>query len=138
MSVKYTLHPVERDAPEVEANLPPVWVIGAEDGGVTDYMFIGEEDIEPLRDLLARFLNTGEHDGEISHYEVSGRWLTIGEAVELAATRLETLDPRRIRYAAEHGHIDGARRTGRDWLLPQSSFLGWLSDRPKPGPKPKE
>jgi hypothetical protein len=75
-------------------------------------------------------------DGEIDRYEVSGRWITIPEAVELAAERLKTLEPRTVRYAAERGHIDGAKRRGRDWLLPEGSFLGWLTDRPKPGPKP--
>lgn len=65
-----------------------------------------------------------------SHDEMS-----IPEAEAYAAEVEEPVPARTIRYAAKNGFISGARKVGRDWLIPYDGFEHYLANRPKPGPK---
>lgn len=51
---------------------------------------------------------------------------------EEAAGRLNTY-PRRVRYWCERGHLPGAEKKGRDWLIPESALAGFTP--PKQGRK---
>ena len=61
--------------------------------------------------------------------------MTVGEAESFAAEAGEPVKARAIRLAAARGDIPGARRVGRDWLIPYEGFNHYLDHRPKPGPK---
>jgi hypothetical protein len=99
---------------------------------------VGEDwEIEFLYNLLGEYLQTKQVTGQISDLDeqIGMPWLTIGEAVSLSAQYGEEISSRTIRWAASHGFIRAAQKSGRDWRFPKSSFLGWLSNRPKPGRK---
>lgn len=127
----FTLHVIESDPP-----LEPLKVILPDDG--TDGMVIGEDhEVRALYNLLETYLKTGTHDGEIPDYheQLGGIWLTSCQAVDLAARQGIEIPERTITWAALHGFIRGASKSGRDWRFPQRMFLHWLSHRPKPGRK---
>ncbi len=60
---------------------------------------------------------------------------TVVEAVAYTREVGEPVTGRAIRYAAAHGFIPGARRAGRDWLIPFAGLNHYLDHRPKRGPK---
>ena len=61
--------------------------------------------------------------------------MTAGEAESYAREVGEPVTARAIRHAASAGHIPGARKAGRDWLIPYEGFNHYLDNRPKPGRK---
>ena len=61
--------------------------------------------------------------------------MTIDEAMTFARDAGEPVTERGIRYAAAEGFIPGARKKGRDWLIPYEGFDYYLDHRPKPGRK---
>lgn len=103
------------------------------------YLLLGERwQVEIVRDLLTRYLETGETAGEIDYLaeELGHRWLTVPDAVALAKRLTdEDIPCVTIRTAARTGHIRKAKKAGRDWTFAQMRFLQWLRNRPKPGPK---
>lgn len=65
------------------------------------------------------------------------RPLTTTEALALAHQEGQQLSARGLRKALASGYIPGARRYGRDWLMPLEGLMAYLHNRPKRGPKPK-
>ena len=63
--------------------------------------------------------------------------MTIAQAVEFARKKGKTITGRGIRKAAASGYILGARKLGRDWLIPRDGFVHYLNNRPKRGPVAK-
>ncbi|KKM08408.1 hypothetical protein SY88_23760 [Clostridiales bacterium PH28_bin88] len=61
---------------------------------------------------------------------------TIDQAVEYTAEVGEPVSPRGLRLACARGYIPGARKIGRDWLLPYEGINYYLDNRPRPGRKP--
>lgn len=55
--------------------------------------------------------------------------------IALAAV-ISGITTRGIRLAAARGYIPGARKAGRDWLIPYSGLSHYLDNRPKRGRKP--
>lgn len=64
--------------------------------------------------------------------------MTVDQAEDYAREVGETATARGIRLAAKNGYIPGARKIGRDWLIPYGGFNQYLDNRPKPGRKPKD
>lgn len=62
--------------------------------------------------------------------------MTVGQAEEFAREVGEKASARGIRLAAKRGYIPGARKAGRDWLIPYEGFNHYLDHRPRPGRKP--
>lgn len=62
--------------------------------------------------------------------------MTVAEAEEYAEEVGERVTSRGIRFAANRGYIPGARKLGRDWLIPYEGFNAYLDNRPNPGPQP--
>jgi hypothetical protein len=65
-----------------------------------------------------------------------GEEMTIAQAEEYAAEVGEPVTGRAIRHAAKAGYVPGARKNGRDWLIPYEGINHYLDNRPKPGRKP--
>lgn len=63
--------------------------------------------------------------------------VTVQQAEEYAREVGETITRRGIRKAAKNGHIPGARKAGRDWLISFRGFKHYLDNRPRRGPKPQ-
>ena len=61
--------------------------------------------------------------------------MTVPEAEDFAKSAGEPVAGRTIRHAAAAGYIPGARKLGRDWLIPCEGFNYYLDNRPKPGRK---
>lgn len=61
--------------------------------------------------------------------------MTVAQAEQFATEAGEKATARTIRQAAEHSYIPGARKIGRDWLIPYEGFNHYLDNRPKPGRK---
>lgn len=59
--------------------------------------------------------------------------ITVAEAVALAESMGQSITDRTIRLAADNGYIPGARKVGRDWLLPRYGLVHYLENRPRPG-----
>jgi len=119
-----------------EPNLEPLKVILPKDG--THGLIIGEDwEVRQVFEMLKTYLENGTHDGQIADYhpQLGSKWLTAGEAETLAMEHGYSANLRTIRWAAAHGFIKGAEKRGRDWNIPQTKFLHWLSNRPKPGKK---
>lgn len=129
----FIIHAIKPDEPGLE----PLKAILPKDG--TRGLVIGEDwEVRALYKLLEEYLETGKHSGQIDDYDeqLGAVWLTIGEAVVLADRYGQSGIPERtIRWAASHGFIHGAQKQGRDWRFPQSMFMYWLRNRPKPGRK---
>lgn len=64
--------------------------------------------------------------------------MTVEQAEDYAREVGELVSRRGIRLAARNGYIPGARKAGRDWLIPYDGFNHYLDDRPKPGRKPNK
>lgn len=54
--------------------------------------------------------------------------MTVSEAAIIAG-----VTDKAIRLAADRGDIPGARKLGRDWLIPYDGLNHFLDHRPKPG-----
>lgn len=65
------------------------------------------------------------------------RDMTIEQAESFASAAGEPVAGRTIRHAAAAGYIPGARKSGRDWLIPYEGFNHYLDNRPKRGRKAK-
>lgn len=63
--------------------------------------------------------------------------MTAKQAEEYAREVGERVTARGTRLAAKNGYIPGARKIGRDWLIPYDGFNHYLDNRPKRGPKTK-
>lgn len=61
--------------------------------------------------------------------------MTADQAESYAREVGESVTARAIRYAAAHGFIQGARKIGRDWLIPYEGMNNYLDNRPKRGRK---
>jgi len=61
--------------------------------------------------------------------------MTVGQAENYAHEVGEKATARGIRLAAKNGYIPGARKIGRDWLIPYDGMNHYLDNRPKPGRK---
>lgn len=68
--------------------------------------------------------------------QLSGE-MTVEQAEDYSREVGEPITRRNIRLAASHGYIHGARKIGRDWLIPYDGYNHYLDNRPKRGPKPK-
>lgn len=122
----YTVHPFDPgpDSPTMYAI-----IADGEDGFV-----VGERhEVQDLTDRLCLFLSADTHDGEISHLDerLGWRWLTTTEAAEQYS-----IAPQVITYNCREGYIRHAQMVNGRWRFPQTTFLAWLKNRPKPGPKP--
>jgi hypothetical protein len=114
-------------------------VIVLPDGGLLDatswvlmaYQVVRATEVE--YQLLRRWLSL------VSFFLTGGNQhdMAVEEAVDLAAHREQWVTARAIRLAAKRGHIPGAKKVGRDWLIPYDGFSHYLDHRPKPGRKPK-
>lgn len=62
--------------------------------------------------------------------------MTVDQAVDFAHEVGEAVTGRGVRFAAKRGYIVGARKAGRDWLIPYEGYNQYLDDRPKRGRKP--
>lgn len=63
--------------------------------------------------------------------------MTIEQAMDYSREVGVTITDRNIRLAAKNGYIPGARKIGRDWLIPYDGYNHYLDNRPKRGPKVK-
>ena len=127
---QFTLHIIP------EAGEEPLKVILPKDG--THGLVIGEDwEVKQIVKMLNDYLEHNKHDGEIPSYhpQLGTKWIIADEAEVLASNNGFSVKLRTIRWAAAHGFIRGAEKRGRDWQFPQSSFLYWLDNRPKPGRK---
>lgn len=61
--------------------------------------------------------------------------MNVGEAEKYAREIRKEVTGRGIRFAARRGYISGARKLGRDWLIPYEGLRHYLYNRPKRGPK---
>lgn len=61
--------------------------------------------------------------------------MTVEEAVEYAQSIDAKATHSGVQRAAQNGHIYGARKIGRNWVIPLDGLVAYLEDRPKPGPK---
>ncbi len=61
--------------------------------------------------------------------------MTVAQAEDYAHEVGEKVTGRAIRHAAKEGYIPGARKSGRDWLIPYEGMNHYLDNRPKRGPK---
>lgn len=61
--------------------------------------------------------------------------LTANQAACVATDLGSKVTVRAIRHAAGAGYIPGARKAGRDWLIPYEGLNHYLDNRPKRGPK---
>lgn len=64
--------------------------------------------------------------------------MTVEQAEDYAKEVGEPVSRRGIRKAAKNGYIPGARKIGRDWLIPYEGFNHYLDNRPERGPKPSK
>lgn len=61
--------------------------------------------------------------------------MTITQAVSYVTELHESVSVRGLRQAAHAGNIPGARKIGRDWLIPYEGLNYYLDNRPRRGPK---
>jgi hypothetical protein len=77
----------------------------------------------------------GKVGGKPSVPSQAANEMTIDQAVNYAHEMGEQVSARGLRLAAERGYIPGARKVGRDWLIPYDGLNHYLDNRPKPGRK---
>jgi hypothetical protein len=122
--ITWTLHPTNDNNDE-----PPFYAILPNDG--THGLLIGElADVRAITDRLIAFLDTNEHDGQISHldHQLGYRWLTVSEAAEQYDIPRST-----ITLACRKSQIDGAKkRDKKTWIVPEVTFRHWLMRRDRP------
>lgn len=78
----------------------------------------------------------GKIGGEPPVVGMAANEMTADQAEEYAREVGESVSARGVRFAARHGYIPGARKIGRDWVIPYEGFNQYLDNRPKPGRKP--
>lgn len=78
----------------------------------------------------------GKIGGEPPVAGMAANEMTADQAEEYAREVGETVSARGVRWSARHGHISGARKVGRDWVIPYEGFNQYLDNRPKRGRKP--
>lgn len=61
--------------------------------------------------------------------------ITMAEATELADGRYSRPH---ITRATRDGDIPGAIRIGQMWLIPRATFIDWLNEDRRPGPKTED
>jgi hypothetical protein len=61
--------------------------------------------------------------------------MNVNQAEDYAREVGEPVTARAIRLAADRGYIPGARKVGRDWLIPYEGFNHYLDNRPRRGRK---
>lgn len=59
--------------------------------------------------------------------------LTVEQAAKYARMREQQVSERGLRMACQSGNIPGARKMGRDWMIPLSGIKQYLDRRPRPG-----
>jgi len=131
MDKPFTLHIMITDP-----GLEPLKVILPNDGH--QGFVIGEDwEVKFLYKIIGDYINTGIHNGEIPDYheQLGTKWMTVGEAADFAILQGFYIPKRTIRWAASHGYIEGSEKFGRDWRFSQRTFLHWVKNRPKRGPK---
>lgn len=64
--------------------------------------------------------------------------MTVEQAKDYAREVGERVTGRGIRKAAKNGYIPGARKIGRDWLIPYKGINYYFGNRPPRGPKPSK
>ena len=113
------------------------WAILVDD--LTDGFVIGKwGEVTQFYASLKRLIETGQADEETHHLDerLGVVWISVTEASEFANYRLDTvISERAIRYACERGEIFKAEKQGKEWRFPWRTFLNWMRNRPKPGPK---
>lgn len=138
MDNRYTLHHIKDDPHEA-----PMYALICEDE--TGYVLGERDEVIEIAGILAQFLETGEHAGDIEAYDerLGLPWLTISEAADKAHEETgEHVPAVTIRKAAERGAagessgIIGATNRSGIWKVPIRQFRYWLQNRPKPGPQP--
>jgi hypothetical protein len=77
-------------------------------------------------------------DWDYPTYWTDASEMTVAEAESYAVEVGESVTGRAIRHAAKEGYIPGARKLGRDWLIPFAGMYHYLDNRPKPGRKTAE
>ncbi|HLE30369.1 MAG TPA: hypothetical protein VI793_19760 [Anaerolineales bacterium] len=126
-ALKITLHPII-DGSHSE----PLYALAAADPADPadgQVMILGSRaDLKRIAAKLTRLLDGGRHDGEISDVDerLGRKWITIPEAVVLAAELGHATSAPSIRRACALGNIADAQRQGRDWRMAQARFLAWL------------
>ncbi len=63
--------------------------------------------------------------------------INIPQALEYCRDLGKPVTARGLRKACAAGHIPGARKIGRDWVMPYRGINHYLDFRPKPGRKRK-
>ena len=83
-------------------------------------------DIEDVREGGDDVADLAGAKWDISH------WITIPQALALAKEQGILISRNSVIHAAGQGNIYGASKQGRDWLMPRSEFLAWVSYRHRP------
>jgi len=127
-ALKITLHPVV----DGSVDEPLYALISADPGAPGDdeqvMILSSRADLKRVGAKITRLLDGNRHDGEISDVDerLGRKWITIPEAVALAAELGHATSAPSIRRACALGNIADARRQGRDWRMAQARFLAWL------------
>lgn len=126
--LKITIHTID-----MHDDREPLPVIVTEDSttpGEYHHLALEKEELAELRRIIGAYLTTGDHAGMIDEgaEQLGFRWLTVSEAVELAADNGYSISRPSVRRACARGKIRKAARQGRDWRFPQSTFLWWLAN----------
>ena len=126
-ALKISLHPViDGSADE------PLYALVSNDPGAPgdgQVMILGSRaDLKRVGARITRLLDGGLHDGTLSDVDerLGRKWITIPEAVMLAAELGQATSAPSIRRACALGNISDAQRRGRDWRMAQARFLAWL------------
>ena len=100
--------------------------------------FVGSADDIQALVLAAKTLTQTSRSLAADDPRLDAWWLSIAEAVTLAAALGRSVEAVTIRVAARLGKIPGAKRDGRDWRFPRAGFVYWLQHgEHRPGRKPK-
>ena len=115
----------------------PQWAILTDDH--TDGFVIGEwGSVAKLYQTLKELVENGKAE-EVNELDerLGHPWMAAQEAAKFADERMGiSITARAIRYACDRGEIRHATKDAQ-WRMPQQSFVSWLRNRPKPGPKPR-
>lgn len=128
----YTVHPIDQPG---ERDLAPLYALICSDG--TGYALGTLAEVEEIAGKLNRLIDTAEHDGSIDQLDerLGWRWLTIRQAVELAADETgQDVPPVTIRRACAAGNIGGAKKEAGAWRMPAVRFRWWLNNVYAPRP----
>jgi len=67
--------------------------------------------------------------------ELEHELLTIPQSLVYARKVGAVISYSGLKCACQEGHVPGARKLGRDWVIPYLGLLQYLINRPKRGPK---